>query len=75
MFLDWFYLNNSKTAPMTGATSANLQFTAPMTPGTYNFRLFTNNTYTKLATSPTVLVAQSLRQDIVVPEWRTGQYG
>jgi hypothetical protein len=33
-----------------------VQFTAPTTPGTYNVRLFSNGTYTRLATSATITV-------------------
>ena len=55
-YLDWKYLNGTRTAPATGLKTATLTFTMPMTPGTYNFRLFSNNTITKLATSPTVTV-------------------
>ena len=55
-FLDWKYLNGSRTAPTTGVTGATLQFTAPTTPGTYNIRFFANNGFTKLATSVTISV-------------------
>ena len=58
-YLDWKYLNGTRTAPATGLTSATLSFTMPTTPGTYNFRFFQNNTYTKLATSATVTVTSS----------------
>jgi hypothetical protein len=54
--LDWKYMNNSKTAPTTGITRAVLLFRVPATPGTYNFRFFKNQTYQKLATSPTITV-------------------
>ena len=53
-YLTWQYLNGWTTPPATGLTSATLQFTAPMTSGTYNFRLLAGGT--KLATSPTVTV-------------------
>src|SRR5207253_8798751 len=39
VFVDWMYLNGMKVAPATGLSSANLQFTAPSTPGTYEVRL------------------------------------
>jgi hypothetical protein len=55
-YLDWMFLNGQKTAPATGVSGATLQFTAPMTPGTYNIRFFANNTFTKLATSATITV-------------------
>jgi len=54
-YLDWKFLDGTRTAPVTGLTSATLTFTMPSTPGTYNFRLFAPG-YTKLATSPTVTV-------------------
>src|SRR5690349_6989967 len=30
-YVDWFYLNGSKTPPATGVTSATVNFTAPQT--------------------------------------------
>ena len=39
-----------------GTTSRTWTVTAPSTPGTYEFRLFLNNTYTRAATSPPVIV-------------------
>jgi subtilisin family serine protease len=44
----------------SGVTTRTWTVTAPSTPGTYEFRLFLNNGYTRAATSPTVNV-------IVVP--------
>jgi hypothetical protein len=41
----------------SGVTTRTWTVTAPATPGTYEFRLFTNNTYTRAATSPSVTVA------------------
>jgi len=40
-----------------GATSATWTVNMPTTPGIYEFRLFENNGYTRLATSPSVTVA------------------
>ena len=40
----------------TGVTTRTWTVTAPTTPGTYEFRLFLNNGYTRVATSPTVTV-------------------
>ena len=42
------------------ARSRPVPWTVPMpsTPGTYEFRLFNNNGYTRVATSPTVTVIQ-----------------
>ena len=59
-YIDWVYLNGSQTAPGTGVSTATLQFTAPATLGTYTVRLFSNDGYTKLATSGPVTVQSSL---------------
>jgi hypothetical protein len=59
--LDWVALYQTGS-PDTGyvsyqylkiSTSASLPFTVPGKPGTYEFRLFSNNSFTRLATSPT----------------------
>jgi len=56
-YLDWRYLNGTKTAPASGASSAAVQLTAPLTPGTYNVRFYANNSSAqKLATSSTFSV-------------------
>jgi subtilisin len=39
-----------------GTTTRTWTVTAPATPGTYEFRLFLNNSYTRAATSPPVIV-------------------
>ena len=54
--VDWTFLNGSKTAPATGVADAMIPLTLPATPGPYVLRLYANNTYTVLATSPTVIV-------------------
>jgi subtilisin family serine protease len=48
-YLQWIYVS-------AGATTATWTVTMPATPGDYEFRLFENNGYTRLATSPTVVV-------------------
>lgn len=53
----WSYLNGFMVPPVAGRTGATLQFVAPTVPGSYNLRLFANNTYSRLATSNTVTVA------------------
>ena len=62
---DWFGFapvsaaNNSYvqfTYVGTGVTTRTWTVTAPATPGPYEFRLFANSGYTRLATSPTVTV-------------------
>src|SRR5439155_364749 len=55
-YLDWFFLNGTKSAPAAGLTSASVPFTVPSTLGDYEVRFFSNNTFTRLATSPTVTV-------------------
>jgi subtilisin family serine protease len=64
---DWLALATT-TAPNTsylqytyvggGTTTRTWTVTMPATTGSYEFRLFTNNGYTRIATSPTVVVAQ-----------------
>jgi hypothetical protein len=39
-----------------GVTTRTWTVTAPSTPGTYEFRLFLNNSYTRAATSPPIVV-------------------
>jgi hypothetical protein len=66
--LDWMALA-ATSAPNTsylqstyvgaGVTSRTWTVSMPMTSGTYEFRLFRNNGYTRAATSPTVTVATS----------------
>lgn len=58
-YLDWFYLNGSKAQPVGGTTTATVTFPAPAA-GTYNVRLFANNSLAiKLATSPVITVSGS----------------
>jgi uncharacterized protein YegP (UPF0339 family) len=55
-YLDWKYLNDTRSMPATGVSSATLTFTMPQAPGQYEFRLFANNGYTLLTVSSTVVV-------------------
>jgi subtilisin family serine protease len=48
-YLQWIYVG-------AGATTATWTVTMPATPGDYEFRLFENGGYTRIATSPTVTV-------------------
>jgi subtilisin family serine protease/uncharacterized protein YegP (UPF0339 family) len=48
-YLQWVYVGS-------GVTTRTWTVTAPKKAGTYEFRLFANNTYARLATSPTVTV-------------------
>ena len=45
-----------RTSVGSGVTTRTWTVTAPATPGTYEFRLFLNNNYTRVATSPPVTV-------------------
>lgn len=56
VYVDWKYLNGTRTMPATGVPSAYLTFTMPPAPGQYEFRFFANNGYTLLAVSSTILV-------------------
>jgi len=56
VYVDWKYLNGTRTMPATGVSSADLTFTMPLTPEQYEFRFFANNGYTLLAVSSPVLV-------------------
>jgi cytochrome c5 len=53
-YLDWKYLNGSKTRPASGMTAATVDFTMPATPGTYTVRLHAGMTL--LATSEPITV-------------------
>ena len=55
---NWKYLSNSRTAPKTGQTGAVITFTVPKGASTCNARLFADDGYTKLATSPTVTIVK-----------------
>lgn len=62
---DWQYLNGTKTPPATGSAAANLSFRMPTTAGTYQFRFFANETFTKLATSNDVTVTATMNTPTV----------
>jgi hypothetical protein len=55
-YLDWKYLNGTRTRPAAGMTGAAVAFTMPTTPGAYNVRFFLNDSWVKLATSATITV-------------------
>ena len=48
-YVQWTYVGG-------GVTTRTWTITAPTTPGTYEFRLFLNDGFTRAATSPTVTV-------------------
>jgi hypothetical protein len=56
-FIDWKWDNScTQTAGGTSLSSGNCSFTMPNVAGTYEFRLFSNNTYTLIAKSGSVTV-------------------
>lgn len=56
--IQWQYLNGTQTQPSTGISNATLQFTAPMTAGNYEIRLYGKG-FVRLATSGTIAVGSS----------------
>lgn len=67
-YIDWLYLNGSKTAPSAGINQAQLTFTAPMAAGQYNIRMYANNSLAgKLATSTTITVTTSAPPPVEPP--------
>jgi uncharacterized protein YegP (UPF0339 family) len=61
-FLTWRYLSGTTTLPSSGMSMATLTFGAPTAAGSYEFRFFAANGYTRLATSTTVVVEASTAQ-------------
>jgi len=60
--VNWTYDSSTPCTQAPGATpksSGSCTFTMPTTAGTYEFRLFANNSYTRLATPVTVTVTAS----------------
>jgi len=55
-YLDWCYLNSTKTVPTGGFMNVTVTCFTPPVPGRYQIRLFSNNTFTKVATSNTITV-------------------
>ena len=53
-YLDWFYLNGTKSPPAAGLTAASVPFTLPSAGGDYEVRFFVGSTFQRLGTSPTV---------------------
>ena len=56
-YLAWQYLTGTTAPPGVGLSTAALTFSVPVSPGDYEFRLFANNGFTRLATSTVVTVA------------------
>ncbi|MBY0495569.1 MAG: S8 family serine peptidase [Cyanobacteria bacterium] len=74
-YQQWFYLNGQKTAPVVGLPNASVQLTAPQAAGTYNIRLFANDGFQKLATSPAITIAAQPTltiNDVSVAEGNSG---
>jgi 6-phosphogluconolactonase (cycloisomerase 2 family) len=55
-YLAFFYTSSCTQTPTSARASATCSFTMPTTPGTYEFRLFSNNSFNLLQTSNTVTV-------------------
>jgi hypothetical protein len=66
-FVDWKYLTNTKSAGQPGTTGATLTFAMPSTPGTYQFRFFANDGFTRLATSGDVTVSGATEPPLPPP--------
>jgi hypothetical protein len=58
-YIAWQYLNGLTAPPAAGLAAADLSFTLPAIAGTYEFRLFTNNGFNRLATGPAVVASTS----------------
>ena len=56
-YLQWQYLNGSHARPANGFVESSVTFTVPSTAGTYNVRLFRNDSYALMTTSPTITVS------------------
>jgi len=61
-YLDWRYLSGSTVAPATGLADATVTFFALAPPGDYEFRVFANNGFERLATSAPVTIIASPAQ-------------
>jgi len=58
-YLSWSYLSGTAAPPASGLMSASFTTYAPLAAGTYEWRLFANNSWTRLATSSEVTVSAS----------------
>jgi hypothetical protein len=61
-YLDWRYLSGTTTPPATGMSDATIAFQLPVVAGQYEFRLFANNGWQRLASSSVVIVNPSAIQ-------------
>jgi hypothetical protein len=55
-YVDWMYLNGLKTPPAAGLAAATLSFKMSQPLGAYEFRFQASKKYTRLATSPAVVI-------------------
>lgn len=55
-YISWQYLNGTQVAPSSPITAAALSFTATQA-GSMEFRFFSNNTFTRIATSNTMTIS------------------
>src|SRR5207245_1284971 len=74
-YLDWKYLNNTRIAPSTGVTTATVTFPMPSTTGTYEIRLYLNDTYTLVGTSDTITVDAGTEPSITATPTAVGPNG
>ena len=58
-YLSWTYLNGSTSPPAAGLSAATLSAYAPVPAGVYEWRLFSSNSYTLVATSGPLTVTAS----------------
>lgn len=58
-YLTWRHLNGTTALPTSGTPTASLNFAVPTSAGSYEFRFFAANGYTRLATSTTLVVSSS----------------
>jgi subtilisin family serine protease len=74
-YQQWRFLNGTQSLPASGRRNASLQLTAPLTPGTYEIRWFSNGGYTRLATSSAIAVQSQPTltiNDVTVTEGNSG---
>ena len=58
-YLDWKYLNNTRSSPRTALRSATLTFSMPAAPGTYEFRFFPRDNMSPLLAKSTPVTVGS----------------
>src|SRR5439155_644513 len=58
-FVDWQYLNGTKTQPASGLTNAALTFPMPATAGSYVLKSFANGGWPTLPAAPPITVQGS----------------